>query len=92
MTIENLENELKKGKLESIYLLYGEETYLLETVVKKIKKLFGDTLLGINYIQIDEENTNTLIDNINMPAFGYEKKLIIVKNSKLFDKGRKKDW
>ena len=42
MTSENLEKELKEGKLNPIYLLYGEETYLLENVVKKIKKLFGE--------------------------------------------------
>jgi len=90
MTIEGLEKELKENKLNSIYLLYGEETYLLETVVKKIKKLFGDVILGINYIQIDDTNVNTLINEISMPAFGYEKKLIVVKNSKLFAKEGKK--
>ena len=61
MTTENLEQELKQGKLNSIYLLYGKEEYLLETTVKKIKKLFGNLLLGINYIQIDDTNINSLI-------------------------------
>ena len=42
VTIDVLEKELKEGKLNPIYLLYGEETYLLENVVKKIKKLFGE--------------------------------------------------
>ena len=37
MTVENLEKELKQEKLHSIYLFYGEETYLLENAVKKIK-------------------------------------------------------
>ena len=46
---------------------------------------------GINYIVLDESNIDTLISNIEMPAFGYNKKLIIVKNSGLFKKdGRKK--
>ena len=40
MTIDNLEKELKQEKLHSIYLFYGEETYLLENAVKKIKKIF----------------------------------------------------
>ena len=40
MTTEKLEQELKQEKLNSIYLLYGEEEYLLDTTVKKIKKLF----------------------------------------------------
>ena len=81
MTSEQLEQELKQGKLRSIYLLYGKEEYLLETSVKKIKKLFGNMLLGINYIQIDDTNVDKLISEIQTPSFGYEKKLIIVKNS-----------
>ena len=44
MTIENLEKELKNGVLQSIYLFYGEELYLLESCVKKIKTLFGETV------------------------------------------------
>ena len=91
MTIQGLEQELKDGKLNSLYLLYGEETYILETCLKKIQKLFGETILGINYIQIDETNIDTLIEDINMPAFGYEKKLIIVKNAGLFKKNIKWD-
>lgn len=86
MTAENLEQELKQGKLNSIYLLYGKEEYLIDLAVKKIKKLFGNMLLGINYIQIDETNINSLISEIQMPSFGYDKKLIIIKNSGLFKK------
>ena len=41
MDITALENELKAGKLNNIYLLYGEERFLLDNNVKKIKKLFG---------------------------------------------------
>lgn len=72
--------------MASIYLLYGEEEFLLETCVKKIKKLFGDLLPGINYIQIDDKNVQNLISDIETPAFGYEKKLIIVKKSGLLKK------
>lgn len=46
---------------------------------------------GINYVIIDESLVNDLIYNIESPAFGYDKKLIIVKDSGLFKKdGRKK--
>ena len=37
MTIENLEKELNSKKLNSVYLLYGEELFLLESNLKKIK-------------------------------------------------------
>lgn len=89
MTVDNLEKDLKQGKLNSIYLFYGEELYLLENAVKKIKKLFGELVLGINYIQINETNTNGLISDIETPAFGFEKKLIVIKNAGLLKKERK---
>ncbi len=74
----------------AVYLMYGEETYLLETKLKKIKKDFGENLLqGINYIQIDEINVEELISNIETPAFGFPKKLIIAKNTGLFKKEKK---
>jgi len=87
-----LEKQLNNGDLKSIYLLYGNEKYLLETALKKIKKRFGETIQGINFVIIDDTNINDLIFNIEVPAFGYDKKLIFVRNSGLFKKdGRKKD-
>lgn len=78
-------------KLEPIYLLYGVEQYLIEKTVDKIKKKFGERILGINYILIDESSIEELIPNIEMPAFGYDKKLIIIKDSGIFKKiGKKK--
>lgn len=56
MKIEELEKELKNEKLSSIYLLYGEERFLLESSLKKIKSIFGECLKGINYITIDDTN------------------------------------
>ena len=73
----------------SVKLLYGEETYLLETKLKKIKKDFGELIKGINFIQIDDTNIQEIIDDIETPAFGYEKKLIIAKNTGLFKKEKK---
>ena len=90
MTIENLEKELKSGVLQSIYLFYGEELYLLESCVKKIKSLFGEIVKGINFVTIDETNLTSIISEMETPAFGYEKKLIIVKNSGLVKKEGKR--
>lgn len=90
MTIENLENELKKGQLHSIYLLYGEELFLLESSLKKIRNLFGECVKGINYILIDETNVLDIIANIETPSFGYNKKLIIARNTGILKKEGKK--
>ena len=83
VSIEKLEQELKQENLNSIYLLYGEELFLLENNLNKIRKLFGKTIKGINFILIDDTNVKELIQDIETPAFGYEKKLIIARNSRV---------
>ena len=92
MTIENLEKELKNNQIRSLYLLYGEELFLLESCLKKIKKIFGECIKGINYINIDETNVKELLSDIETPAFGYDKKLIVVKNAQILKKeGKRKN-
>ncbi len=89
--IEELEKQLQNNTVGSLYLLYGEEQYLIEQCTKKIKGIFGECLKGINYIQIDENTATEIISDMETPSFGYEKKLIIAKNTGLFKKeGRKK--
>ena len=90
--IEELEKELNQNILKNIYLLFGEELFLLENSLKKIKHLFGECIKGINYIPIDETNIGEMISDIETPAFGYEKKLIIVRNSGILKKeGKRKN-
>lgn len=84
------ENKLDNDKLNSLYLLYGEELFLLESDLKKIKILFGECVKGINYILIDEQNIQEIISDIETPSFGYEKKLIIARNTGLFGKDSKR--
>ena len=91
-SIEILEKDLKTNDLQSIYFLYGEELFLIENLVKKIKNKFGEVVKGINFISIDETNVNELIADIETPAFGYEKKLIVARNTGLFKKeGKRKN-
>ena len=69
-----------------VYLLFGEDEYLRNEYLKKIKKSFDTLQLGINYIQIDETNVSEIISDIETPAFGLDKKLIIAKDTGLFKK------
>lgn len=84
LKVEELEKQLNQGVTKGIYLLYGEETFLLEQQLKKIKKNFGELIKGINYIAIDENNVQELIADIETPAFGYPNKLIIARNTGIF--------
>lgn len=70
-------------------LLYGEERYLLETRLKKLKKEFGEMINGINFVQIDADTISELISDIETPAFGYPTKLIVTKNTGLFKKEKR---
>lgn len=89
LKVEEIEKKVNQGTVKGIYLLYGEETFLLEQQVTKMKKIFGELVKGINYIIIDENNIQELIADIETPAFGYPKKLIIAKNTGLFKRGEK---
>ena len=90
LSIEKLEQELKSNKLNSLYRLYGEELFLLENSLRKIKSLFGELVKGINFILIDETNFSEIISDLETPAFCYEKKLIIARNTGLLKKEGKK--
>ena len=68
--VEELEKQLNQNQLSELYLLYGKEKFLLDQQVRKMKKLFGELVKGINYVLIDDTNINELIANIETPAFG----------------------
>ena len=92
VALDKLEKDLQQGNLKSLYLLYGEEHYLIDTCLKKIRKLFGECIKGINYIAIDETNYKEMIQDIETPAFGYPKKLIVARNTGIFKKeGKRKN-
>jgi len=61
VVVEKLEQELSKKVLRSIYVFSGEETYLLEQIVNKIKKYFGALQEGINYCYLDETNVDAVM-------------------------------
>ena len=87
--VKDLESDINNKTLKGIYILFGEEKYLQEEYLRRIKKTFGDISLGINYILLDENSISSLISDIETPAFGYEKKLIVIRNSNIFKKDYK---
>ena len=80
MTIENLEKELKDGNLDSLYLLYGEEIYLLETVIKK--KSSGQIGRDPSLATIDDVSYRPFIGiyNESLVAVFYGGKYHVIKN------------
>lgn len=83
-TISELEKRVASPA--GVYLLYGENTYTLNRYLRKIRKNFGEIVPGINEVVLDEDTIQNLISDMETPAFGYEKKLIIVKQCGLVKK------
>ena len=72
--------------MKNLEVIYGDNTYLIEKEVKNIKKNFGEIIQGINYVAIEQNSLENIIPELQTPAFGYPKKLIVVKNCDLLKK------
>ena len=66
LKVEELEKQLNQGNCQGIYLLYGEDTFLLEQQLNKIKKNFGEIVKGINYF-LQQTNNNKMKNSQNLP-------------------------
>ena len=86
----SLIKELEKGLIAPLYLFYGEETYLIDEVIKKISSLLIDPNLKDFNCRIgyaDEENSFNLIDEAKTLPFMGDKRLLVIKNIERLKKG-----
>ncbi|AOY77577.1 DNA polymerase III subunit delta [Clostridium formicaceticum] len=84
--------KLHAKEIEKIYLIYGEETYLVEEFIKTIKeKVVGKDFEDLNLFTIEgkEFTLEKLIDACETLPFMAEKKLVLVKDLETFQ-GKKK--
>lgn len=85
--MEKIFSNLKKGIIAPCYLLYGEEEYLLnETLNKILDIIVPESNRDFSLFYLDGENTdmNSLLDNILTPSLLGDRKITVVKNSTLF--------
>ncbi|MGE4213466.1 MAG: DNA polymerase III subunit delta [Anaerotignaceae bacterium] len=89
--MKKLWDEIKTGNLSRCYIFYGTEQYLKRQYENRLKQEFTDSLSGDMNISIfnGEVDVNTIIDAAETMPFFAEKRLILVKDSKLFKAGRK---
>lgn len=66
----------------NLYLITGEDEYEKEEKLNSLKEKFGECVKGINYIVLDNAGINNLEAEIDTYAFGFSKKLILVKLDK----------
>ena len=84
-----LKKQIKENKLSGLYLLYGQEAYIKESYIKKLTESFDDCgFPDFNRIVIDGKSMtlSEVDDAIESFPMMSEKKLIIIKDSGIFQK------
>ena len=84
-----IKSEIEQKALRPLYLFYGEETFLIDTYLKRIRKLLlndGDELMNLDEMegQVSEE---AVISSAETFPFMVDKRLVIVHDSGFFAGG-----
>lgn len=86
--MKTIDNDIKSGQLKNVYLLYGEERYLVRQYRDKLVKAIvspDDTMNFTRFEGADVDATELISLAETMPFFA-ERRLILVEDSKLFRK------
>lgn len=95
MTAEELSKQIKSGKLKPIYFFYGEEEYLLSTMVKSIEKqLITPGFEDFNRFYFDGKKTDieAVLEAAEQFPQMSDKKVVVVKNSGFFHQTTSKEY
>ncbi len=90
LTIQDMNAQVKENSFGRLYLFYGEEEYLKDFYIEKIKQgLLGNDRFHFFRLdgRVEASELRQICDSI--PMFG-EKKVILVRNSGLFKTGKNK--
>lgn len=87
--MQKLNEEIKSGNLGSLYLLYGEETYLLKQYRDRLKDALmnGGDSMNYHYFEGKDINIGEIIDLAETLPFFSDRRVIIIENSGLFKHG-----
>lgn len=93
MNSKELNKKLKENIIDNLYLFCGDEDYIKDTYIKKIKDIvLADDISGLNFIQYDElPDINDLTDTIESVPIMCEKKIILLNSLNLTGTSVKKD-
>ncbi len=87
--MKTIDNDIKRQELKKVYLLYGEERYLIRQYRDKLKKALADPDDTMNFSSFegDDINVKEIIDLAETLPFFAERRVIFIEDSKLFKKG-----
>ena len=93
LSIKELAKSISEGRPANCYLFYGEEKYLINLYVGKMKDFIGargEASVNIDVFR-DRDSVSSILGATQTTPFLCDYRLVIVKNSGLFETGRKDD-
>lgn len=86
--MQRLNQDIKTGQLNHVYLLYGEEAYLRKQYKDRLKEaIIGDDTMNYHYYEGKSISVGEIIDQAETMPFFADKRLIVLENSGLFKGG-----
>ena len=87
--MKTIDNDIKRQEFKKVYLLYGEERYLIRQYRNKLKKALADPDDTMNFAAFEGDGINIkeIIDLAETLPFFAERRVIFIEDSKLFKKG-----
>ena len=86
--MQRLNDDIKTGKLQGIYLLCGEEAYLRRQYRDRLKNaIVGDDTMNYQYYEGKNISVGEIIDLAETLPFFADRRLIVLENTQLFKSG-----
>lgn len=84
--MNNLKQQIKSGHLKKCYLLYGNDSYLINYYKNQLKKtaLSPDDTMNYSYFEGKKLDIPEIIDTCNTIPFFCDRRVVLVENSGLF--------
>ena len=87
--MKTIDNDIKRQEFKKVYLLYGEERYLIRQYRDKLKNALAspDDTMNFSSFEGDDINVKEIIDLAETLPFFADRRVIFIEDSKLFKKG-----
>lgn len=86
--MQRLNQDIKEGQFQKLYLLYGEEAYLRRQYRDRLKQaIIGDDTMNYHYFEGKDLSVGEIIDLAETMPFFADRRLIVLENTGLFKSG-----
>lgn len=86
--MKKLESDIKNGTFATVYLLHGEESYLVNTYKKKLIEVICESKESMNYSYFEGEKSSVseIMEMCRTMPFFADRRMVLVENSGFFMK------